>query len=126
MTTRKTIVSVALGGIWITLSEFFRNEFLFKSYWTAHYASLGLRFETLPVNGVLWMIWSFVLAYMIFRLLERFSFWQAIGLVWLSAFVMMWITLYNLQVLPMGLLMFAVPLSLIEVAVAGVIIEKYR
>jgi hypothetical protein len=32
---------------------------------------------------------------------------------------MMWVTLYNLQVLPLALLWFAVPLSLLEVTIAA-------
>jgi len=36
----------------------------------------------------------------------------------------MWITVYNLQVLPVRLLIVAVPLSLLEVLVAGIIIRK--
>jgi hypothetical protein len=66
------------------------------------------------------------MAYLIFKLLEHFSFKLTVFLVWLSAFVMMWITIYNLQVLPIKLLIFAFPLSLLEVAVAGYIIEKIR
>lgn len=123
---KKTILPVAIAGIWITLSEFIRNEFLFKSYWTGHFSSLGLKFETLPINGILWMIWSFALAYLVFKLLQKFSFGETILLAWLSSFVMMWITVYNLQVLPLNLLIFAVPLSLIEIVIAGFIIRKMQ
>jgi hypothetical protein len=70
------------------------------------------------------MIWSFTLAYVIFKLSQKFSFKEAILLSWLAAFVMMWVTVYNLQVLPLKLLVAAVPLSLFEVAVAGFIIKK--
>lgn len=126
MVVRKTILPVLSAGIWITVSEFARNEFLLKSYWIDHYTSLNLVFETLPVNGILWMAWSFILAYVIYSLLQHFSFLQTILLAWLSAFVMMWITIYNLQVLPLTLLVAAVPLSLVEVAVAGFIIKKIR
>jgi hypothetical protein len=123
---KKAILPIALAGIWITASEFVRNEFLFKRYWVDHFDSLGLRFTTHPLNGVLWMIWSFLLAYAIFRLLQKFSFRETLCLAWLPAFVMMWITIFNLQVLPPKLLWPAVPLSLIEVAVAGAIIQKIR
>jgi len=37
---------------------------------------------------------------------------------------MMWLVTYNLQVLPLGLLVFAIPLSVIEVGVAALIIRK--
>ena len=112
------------AGIWITVSEFLRNEILFKNYWVEHYGSLGLKFATLPINGLLWMVWSFALAFMICKLLEKFSFHETMILAWLSAFVMMWITIYNLQVLPILLLIPAIPLSLVEVIVAGWIIKR--
>ena len=121
---KKAILPIALAGIWITASEFVRNEFLFKRYWVDHFDSLGMRFATLPLNGILWIIWSFLLAYVTFRLLQKFSFRDALCLAWLAAFVMMWITIYNLQVLPLRLLLAAVPLSLAEVAIAGVILKK--
>lgn len=121
---KRAIGSTIAAGIWITLSEFLRNEFLFKSYWLEHFTSMGLPFETLPINGILWMVWSFILAYVIFSLLQKLSFIKAMFLSWIAAFLMMWIALYNLQVLPLNLLLFAIPLSIIEVAVAGLIIEK--
>jgi hypothetical protein len=125
---KKTFLPIAAAGIWVTASEFARNEFLLKNNWAAHYASLGLRFETLPVNGVLWMVWSFALALVIFALSKKFSFKETIGLAWLAAFPMMWIALFNLQVLPLTLAAAAtaIPLSLIEVAVAALIIQKLQ
>jgi len=36
----------------------------------------------------------------------------------------MWITAFNLQVLPLNLLILAIPFSLIEVLVAALIIKK--
>jgi hypothetical protein len=118
-------LALGLATLWITISEFVRNEFLFKSYWSNHFESLGLSFKTLPINGILWLIWSFGLAFLIFRLLKKFSFKETILLSWITAFVMMWITTYNLQVLPLGLLLFAIPLSLFEVYVAGRIIKYF-
>lgn len=121
---RNTWTAVFVSTAWIVCSEFARNEWLFKRVWVDHYATLGLRFETLPVNGALWTIWSLLLAYTLVELLEYVPYWRAIGLVWLVAFVLMWVTLYNLQVLPLGLLTVAIPLSLLEVAIAGAIIQK--
>jgi len=121
---KKVFLSVILGGIWITISEFVRNEFLLKNYWVNHYNSLGLSFETLPINGALWMAWSFILAYVIYKLLQKFSFKETIFLSWLAVFITMWISLYNLQVFPLIMLCFAIPLSLLEVSVAAIIIRK--
>jgi hypothetical protein len=121
---KKKILSVITAGIWITVSEFLRNELLFKNFWIDHFKSIGINFKTLPVNGVLWTIWSFILAYIIFKLLQRFSIKETISLAWMFAFVMMWIVTYNLQVLPLKLLAFALPLSIIEVSIAVFIIKK--
>lgn len=122
----KRITPVAVAGLWIALSEFVRNEFLFRDRWIDHYTSLGLQFKTLPINGFLWMVWSLLLAYILTRLLRRFSFTEAVFIAWLAAFVMMWVTVFNLQVLPLVLLIFAIPLSLLEVAIAGIIIKKLK
>jgi uncharacterized membrane protein len=77
---KKTILPIVIAGLWITVSEFVRDELLFKSYWVDHFASLGLKFETLPINGLLWTVWCFILASVIYRLLQKFSFWETVGL----------------------------------------------
>ena len=43
---------------------------------------------------------------------------------WFVGFVLMWVVLWNLDVLPPGLLFFAVPLSLLESFVASFIVFK--
>lgn len=121
---KKALLSIIIAGIWIAISEFIRNELLFNAYWTAHFDSLGLIFVTLTINGILWMAWSFLLAFLIYMLLTKFSFRETLVISWIFAFLMMWITAYNLQVLPLSLLLFAVPLSIIEVWVASFIITK--
>lgn len=121
---KNKILAVIIAGTWVTISEFLRNEFLFKIYWVEHFNSIGLKFHTLPINGILWLVWSLILAYLFVLLLQKFSFSGALFIAWLPAFVMMWITIYNLQVLPLKLLIAAVPLSLLEVFVAGIIIKK--
>ncbi|NMD06989.1 MAG: hypothetical protein GYA66_03315 [Phyllobacteriaceae bacterium] len=121
---RVAILPLAAAAVWITASEFLRNEILFKSYWTGHFSGLGLQFATTPVNGALWVAWSVSLALVLQQLLGRFSVRSAVALAWLAAFPMMWFALFNLQVLPVSLLAFAVPLSLLEVVVAAFIIRK--
>jgi hypothetical protein len=123
---KRVFLAVFLSGLWIVVSEFVRNEFLFKYYWTNHFKSIGLTFTTLPINGILWMFWSFILAYIIYKLLIKFSFIQTVILSWLGAFVMMWITIYNLQTLPIKILYIAVPLSLLEIVIAAFIVKKVR
>lgn len=121
---KRSILSVLLATIWISISEFFRNEILLKSYWTTHYQNLGLVFPAEPVNGAVWGLWSLFLAIFIFLLSRRFSFRETIFLAWFSGFVLMWIVIGNLNVLPFGLLLYAVPLSLLEVFLAAFIIDR--
>ena len=121
---KKIILPVLLATIWISISEFVRNEFLVKSFWTEHYRSLGLTFPSEPLNGAVWGIWSLLLATAIFILSKKFTLVQTTLLAWLVAFVMMWVVIGNLGVLPYGILFYAIPLSLLEIFVAGWIMRK--
>lgn len=124
MPTKKTVIAVILTTIWISISEFIRNEFLFKSYWVNHFQSLGLTFPDSPLNGAVWGLWSLCFAVGIFVLSKSLSFKKTVLTAWLFGFVLMWLVIGNLGVLPIGLLLFAVPLSLLEVSVAVLIIRK--
>lgn len=110
-----------LGTIWIGSSEFFRNQKLFHGYWEKHYASLGLIFPAKPLNGAIWMLWSLLFAICIAFLLKKITRHETIVISWLMGFVLLWLTIGNLPVLPLSLLWFAIPLSLIEVFVAVLI-----
>jgi hypothetical protein len=92
-----------------------------KSYWTDHYESLGLVFPSEPLNGAIWGIWSLFFAIAIYVISRKFSFIQTIFIAWFVGFVLMWIVLGNMGVLPLGLLYLAVPLSILEVFIAALI-----
>ena len=121
---KKTIFPVFLATTWISLSEFFRNEYLLKSFWTQHYKSLGITFPSEPINGAMWGIWSLMFAVTIFIIAKKFTLLQTTFLSWFVAFVMMWIVIGNLGVLPYGLLLNAIPLSIIEAFIAALLIKK--
>ena len=121
---RKVILPVLVATIWISISEFLRNELIFKSYWVEHYESMGLVFPSEPVNGAMWGVWSLLFAIAIFILLKKFGLWQTILLSWFIGFVLMWVVVWNLGVLPVRLLVFAVPLSFLEAFFAAWIIRK--
>jgi hypothetical protein len=121
---RTTLLPVLLATIWISVSEFFRNEFLLKSYWTEHYEQMGLVFPSEPINGAIWGLWSRLFAVAIKIILNRFSIWETIFVSWFGAFVLMWVVTGNMGVLPLGILIYAVPLSLLETFVAAFIIRK--
>ena len=121
---KRTVFPILLSTIWISLSEFVRNEFIVKSYWTSHYGKLGLVFPSEPINGAVWGIWSLCFASVIFIISKKFSLIQTTFLSWVVGFVLMWIVVWNMGVLPTGLLLFAFPLSLLETFVAGLIIQR--
>ena len=114
---------VVLAAIWISISEFVRNEFLIKTYWVDHYQSMGLTFPSEPVNGAVWGVWSVLFAIAIFIMARKFSLIATAFLAWLVGFVMMWVVIGNMGVLPVGILVYAVPLSVLECYVASWIVR---
>lgn len=123
--TTKNIFAIAVTGLWVNASEFFRNEVLVKSYWLDHYRSLGLTFPSAPLNGMVWMVWGFLFALAIFIVSRKFDLKQTTLLCWLMVFVLMWIVAWNLAVFPLGLLVYAIPLSLLEVFVGAFLCKKF-
>ena len=121
---KKTVLPILLATIWISISEFVRNTFLVHNFWLEHYQKLGLVFPEQPINGVVWGIWSLCFAIAIFIIAKKFSLLQTTFLSWFVGFVLMWIVIWNMSVLPTGLLLFAIPLSLLETILASFIIKK--
>jgi len=121
---RKIVVPILLATIWISISEFVRNQLILKSYWTRHYENLGIIFPSEPVNGAIWGLWSLLFAISLYFLSRKFTLLQTTFLSWFVAFVLMWIVIGNLGVLPYGLLYIAVPSSLLEAFLATWIIKK--
>ena len=120
----KPVFAVILATIWISISEFIRNEFILKSYWTEHYQNLGLTFPSEPINGAIWGIWSLFFAIGIFLIAKKFSLWHTTFISWWMGFVLMWVVTGNMAVLPFDILPFAIPLSLLEAFLASLIIKK--
>jgi len=125
MTVIKTkVLPILLATIWISMSEFVRNELLVKSFWTEHYQKLGIVFPSEPVNGAIWGIWSLLFGISIFVIAKKFTLIETTLLSWFVGFVLMWVVIGNLNVLPYGILIYAIPLSLVEAFVATLIIKK--
>ena len=121
---KKTVLPIFLATIWISISEFVRNEFLVKSFWVNHFQVRGLVFPSDPINGAVWGMWSLLFAIAIFTIAKKFTLLQTTLLSWYVGFVLMWFVIGNLGVLPYGILFYAVPLSLLESFVAAWIIKK--
>lgn len=117
-------LAILATGIWVNASEFLRNEILVKSYWIDHYRSLGMSFPSAPLNGMVWVTWGFLFACALYALSRRFSLVQATLVAWFMGFVLMWVVAWNLNVLPTGILGYAIPLSLLETFVGIAICRK--
>ena len=119
--TVRAIMAILTSGAWVNASEFYRNEVLLRSQWVSHYASMYLSFPAAPVNGILWVLWGFLFAFALFILSRRFSVTHTALLAWLTGFLLMWIVAWNLGVLPVAILAYAVPLSALEAFVGALI-----
>ena len=122
---KKTLLPILLTGIWINISETIRWLFFAESYWIEHYQQLGIVFPTDPARGLIWMVWGFMFATTIFILSRKFNIIQTTFLSWFVAFVMLWIVLGNINILPVGMLWVVVPLSLLEAYVATLICKRF-
>jgi hypothetical protein len=81
-------------------------------------------FPSEPINGAVWGLWSLLFAISIFIISKKFSLVATTFLSWLVGFVLMWVVIGNLNVLPYGILIYAIPLSLLEAFIAAFIIKK--
>lgn len=120
----QSIITVILAGIWINASEFFRNQILLNTKWVEHLQSLGVTFPSAPLNAVVWVIWGFVFAIMVYVISRKYALIETTLLGWVMAFLMMWLVTWNLNALPLSILVYAVPLSLLESFVGSYICEK--
>lgn len=120
----RPFLSILAAGVWISISEFLRNQFLLIDTWREHYNSLGLEFPEDPINGAIWGIWSFSFALLIWMINRKNSFLTTTLMAWLAGFVLMWLVTGNMLVLPFEILTLAIPLSVIEVVLAVWIIRK--
>ena len=121
---KKILLATLASGLWIIASEFLRNEVLLKQYWLNKYAELAQPFPSAPINNALWALWAFLLASNITFFVRKLTFTGALLASWTLAFLMMWVVIWNLNVLPQGLLCTAAPWSIGEVAVAILITKK--
>ena len=72
----------------------------------------------------MWGIWSMCFAIAIYLISRKFSLVQTTLISWFSGFVLMWMVLGNMGVLPVKIMYMAIPLSLLEVFLATFIIVK--
>jgi hypothetical protein len=113
-TRSRTALAVVAAGAWVGANEFLRNQLVLSANWAAHYGSLRLQFPASPVNGAVWGLWSLLFAAAVVILSRRFGLLATAALAWFVGFLLMWIVIGNLGVLPIGILGVAIPWSLAE------------
>jgi len=121
---KKAIWQIIIVSIWINIAETLRWVFFTKDYFIKHYQNMHLVLPFGPLYLVLWLIWGILLSVMIFIISKKFTILQTTFIIWLMAFFMVWITLFNMNALPVSILWLVVPLSFISILV-GVLISKY-
>lgn len=122
---KKIIWPILVTGIWINLSETLRWIYLIEPFWIEKYQLLNLTFPGENVNMIVWMVWGFFYATTIFILSKKFKLVQTTLLSWFVAFVMMWIVVWNVGVLPTEMLWYNIPLSLLETFIGAYICIKF-
>lgn len=118
---KKTILPILLTGIWLNVSGTIRWIYLIEPYWLEKYNYLNLVFPSEPINNIIWMIWGFMFAMVIFILSKKFNLIQTTLLSWFMVYVMMWVIVWNVGVLPTGMLWMNIPLSLLDAYVGAFI-----
>lgn len=120
----RTILAVMFAGIWVNVSEFYRNEYLLKSIWVSHFKSLGMIFPSEPINGIIWLLWGFQFSAAMFFFSRKYNLVQTALVSWFMGFVLMWLVTINLNALPVSLLIYAIPLNLLETFIGSFICIK--
>jgi hypothetical protein len=120
----RPLLAILAATVWISLNEFLRNQLVLIDHWTQHYAAMGLTFPGEPINGAVWGIWSLCFAVVIFVMARRFSLLETSVLAWGAGFVLMWLVVGNLGMLPMSILPYAIPWSMVEAFGAVWIVKK--
>jgi len=121
---KKAIWQILLVSLWINIFETLRWMLFAKPEIDMHFKAANLVLPNEPINNLLWLIWGIIIAVMIFIVSKKFKVLQTTFIVWITVYIMHWIALWNMAVLPINILWLAVPLTFINVLV-GALISKY-
>ena len=121
---KRYFLAVAASGVWMNASEFIRNELVIKHVWVGGFEEIGLSFPSAPVNGLVWVVWAFIFCAVLAALNMRFNVLKSAIICWVTGFGLLWIAMWNIGILPKGLLYWAVPWSFVEVYVAAFICSR--
>lgn len=121
---KKAIWQILLVSLWINIFETLRWLLFAKPDIDMHFKGANLVLPNEPLNNILWLIWGIIISVMIFIISKKYSVLKTSFIVWITVYVLHWIALWNMAVLPINILWLAVPLTFINVLI-GVLISKY-
>jgi len=117
----RAVLAVVLAGLWVCLFGFVRNLFTSVGPWVGVLLPrMGLVFPSKPVSGV---VWSFLMAGVVYAISRRFNLWQTAVIAW-TGYVLMLIVFWNLVVPPVRFLLVAAPFTFVEALGAASICRK--
>lgn len=122
----RSVPAIRAATAWISPNEFVRDQLVLLDQWNAYHAGPGLFYPVEPLNGAVWGIWSLAFAGVILVLAKRFSLLETAALAWSIGFVLMWLVIGNLSVLPSSILPIAIPWSLMEAFGAAWVVKRLR
>lgn len=121
----RPLVAILVSTVWISVNEFVRNQLVLVDHWVDHYASLGLTFPAEAVNGAVWGLWALCFAVIAYMISKDHGLLYAGLLLWSMGFVLMWIVIGNMGVLPFSILPVAIPWSLAEAFGAVWVLKRW-
>jgi len=83
-----------------------------------------MTFPSEPINGILWLAWGFLFSAAIYFISRKFNLMKTTFISWFMGFVLMWVVTINMNVFPISILIYAVPLSLLEAFIGSFICLK--
>jgi len=122
----KSAWHILLLAVWINISETVRWVLFSKPKFDAVFHDHGQVMPDQPINNILWMVWGVIIAGIVYFLSAKFTVVKTTLTTWCAVCVTVWIVMWNLAVLPPGLLIVAVPLSLFEIYIAALIAQKLQ
>lgn len=122
---KKAIWQILLVSLWINIFESLRWVIFAKPDIEMYFKAANHVLPNQPINNILWMVWGVIIAIMIFIISKRFKLLQTTFIVWITVYVMHWIALWNMAVLPINILWLAVPVIFIIILVGASICSKF-
>ncbi|MCB0793979.1 MAG: hypothetical protein KDB88_04510 [Flavobacteriales bacterium] len=110
----RPLIAILATTVWVSVNEFVRNQLVLADHWVEQYAGMGLTFPAEPQNGAVWGLWALCFAVIAYFISKDGGLLRAGLLLWSIGFVLMWIVIGNMAVLPFSILPVAIPWSLIE------------